>query len=384
VQEAVEVLVDLHAGAQKVLVVGPPRGGDERGIGDVGQHQDDAHLAGGRGDERLEQGGVGHEVGRGEDDLLARRVDGGEDGLVDRLRRRARARGEQLHGRGRGFLVGDRLGQKRLARGDVLIAVELPVAEEGDGEFLSGRTDDSHGGVDPPTGLLPARGPVADIDDVLTAAVGDAAVEDGDLAVVAEVEPSEDHAPEVGRERLHDLDARGPHPSAELVPKEIAAPSAVHEEAYGDAPSDGVGKGGCDDGSGAIGIVDVVAEVDVLLCDFDVRLEGLEHRDVVAKERQGIAAERGKAGDGGPEAGDGLEFIGNVLRREAPLRKGVVGALFESLREHLVLPGPACAEAHLPDQEVEEQAGDGKDEDDREPSEGGGDRPATEDHVHGE
>ena len=110
VQQAQRVFVDLHAGLQQGRVGAVARGADQLGVVARGQHQHGAHAAPGRRAQGAQQRLVGHEVRRGDDQLMPRRVQRGDEHVGHGVAGRGRPGAKHLRhhagrehlGRGRG------------------------------------------------------------------------------------------------------------------------------------------------------------------------------------------------------------------------------------------------------------------------------------------
>ena len=175
-----------------------PGQADEFGVDAGGHDQDDLDAAHGGRDQRGHHRFFGDEVGGGEDDFLAGRVDGFDQDGFDGLDFVHGSGGKDLDGGGAGsFLHFDASGGAQAF--EAIARFERPVFQEGDGEGFDGGALDADHGIDPfaDGGVLLE---VAGIDQVHAAGVGDFAVDDDDLAVQPQVEADEQGADEANGE----------------------------------------------------------------------------------------------------------------------------------------------------------------------------------------
>ena len=211
-QQSRQVFVDLHPGAQQVFIVALAgrldgeiiiaRGEDDRGV----------HPPVRRRAQRRLQGIDRNIVGCG-DDQLAPRVEH-QAGEHFRCRRRIG-----------GWPAGDDLGRKaRLWRRkrfrqdmpDILSAFGHPVGGEQVLVLAHHRPGKADRGIDP--GRIFCLHQKLRVGTVLAAAIGDAVVDDRDLAVIAQIDPPRDHP----KQRIADLQGaaklgpRLPHPRPKI------------------------------------------------------------------------------------------------------------------------------------------------------------------------
>ena len=109
------------------------------------------------------------------------------------------------------------------------------------------------------------------IDDVLAAGVGDGAVDDGEFAVIADIESCQATAKGSSGEHGDGLDAGGVELGGEAGAfEEAGGAGGIGEEAAGDASFLGAEEGLGDAVAGVIGGEDVKEKVDVFLGGVDV------------------------------------------------------------------------------------------------------------------
>jgi RNA polymerase primary sigma factor len=109
VQQAQRVLEEAYAAPQQVRVGAAAGGRDERGVVARGHDEGRLHAAARRGAHGPEQRLVGHEVGRGDDQLALGRIQGADEGVGHRVAGRGRPGAEHL----RDHAVGVPLGLRR-------------------------------------------------------------------------------------------------------------------------------------------------------------------------------------------------------------------------------------------------------------------------------
>ena len=235
-----------------------------------------------RGQKRL----VGNEVGARDGHPLGGVLDEGQDHPQVRLSGISGARGHQLHGidngvgparlRGRSAdgsrfpeHLRDRHGPTGLRQNAVevehLAGLEVPVHLEDRLGLDDDVPGDLHAQVRPSaSGPNIGAQPVARVDDVVGADEGPLAVDDEELAVVAQVGAAE--APLVRQQRHHEspLNARGGEATAQPPPAGVLArPQMIHQQAHGHAAGDGPLQRGVEDVGDRIPGLDVELDVDV-------------------------------------------------------------------------------------------------------------------------
>ena len=210
VEQPVLELVDGDARLQELRVVAAARRRHQRRVVAGGNDQRHGDAAQRRGAQGGQGGLVRHEVRRGQYQLFARRVERHLDHLQHRLVTAGGAGADDLDGVTAWSLPrtdGEQVGE-------YLVGVEVPVLGEEHLQVAHRRALDSNHDVNPRR-ILRLDGECG-VGDVLASGVADHAVEDGDLAVVAEIDSRQQHPEEVRRQRCHDPDAAGDQSTAQI------------------------------------------------------------------------------------------------------------------------------------------------------------------------
>ncbi|KFB70353.1 MAG: hypothetical protein AW09_004528 [Candidatus Accumulibacter phosphatis] len=191
---------DDDADCQQVVVISVAGVTHEQGIDLLRNDQDDADAANRRRAKGDEQRLAGNKVGRSQDDLAPGCVDCREQQRLDVAGRSLRPGRKDLHL----AIAGER--QRRcLRRREIAAGLQEGQRQRHRFECPGGRALDPDHGIDPfaDAGVLLEK---SWIGDVHAASVGEAAVDDGNLAVIAQVETDEQHTQGIDRQDFDDLD----------------------------------------------------------------------------------------------------------------------------------------------------------------------------------
>ena len=185
VQQATHVLVDLDPRGEQVRVVTAAGRSDEPRVVPGGKDDRRVHSPVSGRAQRIVQGLVGHVVGGGGDDLAPRREHQGFEHFGHGRKAHRRARADHLRGHPSRNGQGQRLAQELV---EVLIHVRHPVAREQELVLACDGALEAHHGVHPWCVLRLHK--KLWIGTILAAAVRDPIVDNHDLAMVAEIDPT--------------------------------------------------------------------------------------------------------------------------------------------------------------------------------------------------
>ena len=234
-------------------------------------------------------------------------------------------------------------------RGDLLFGGRRPVAQE---RRLKAR---GAAALDPEVGVAPCAPPgAADVavGDVHAAEEAHAAVDDGDLAVVAVIDLAGEERELDVQEREH-LDSFAAHP-LEKVLFHAAAPHVVVEDAHLDPLPGFRDQRVAQAAARCVVAEDVILDVDVVLCAGDFGQQGLHLRPPVGVGGDPAAVERDRVARVGQQGGQRAVRFGQV---------GTVGVLgfFELHGDALARPArdDALFGEVLAEEKIEDQPHDG-------------------------
>jgi hypothetical protein len=224
---------------------------------------------------------------------------------------------------------------------------------------------------------------------VVRAAVGDAIVDDHDLAVVAHVDPALERAGEQESDRQRDgeEDAGLGHGVPVLGADHSAAAEVVGHRPAGHAALGGALQGVDDLETVMVGEPDVEADVDVVAGGVDVGDDVVDDIVGVAEEPAAIAADRREARDRLTDADERL-VTGRHVGLGLALVPPDLGVGGQPGHRPLEAGDAAAADVGLAEEHVGEHADDRGHDDDHHPSEAGGrlavraqQRAADEEHL---
>ncbi len=368
-QEGGAVLVDLHAAVQQVVVIGAP-GVEHHGmIRMPGQEQAHVHTAKGSRLQGHAHGLVRDEVRRGEEDPLLGHGNGGEEDALDRLGGCVRSGGDDLH-----HVLAHRLLLRVPTLADhVAAGGEEPVLGEHLLEVLHRRPADGQVCVPPGGDLLAAAGRVI-VGDVHAAREGQAAVDDSDLAVVAQVQVPVT-AEAAHRQELGVLPAgrpQGPHEAVQAVGAHPVGEQPHHHALLGllhQQVAEAL--------AGAVILEDVVQHVHMVGGPLDGGLQltvGLLGLD----QQLHLVAAGGRAAPHAVAQQHKLPLrrLGQLGGRLGYLQVGQLLLLLIQVRVKLGVAGVAAADlavqAAATNQKVEQDPHVGQEHDEEDPGQGGG------------
>ena len=235
-----------------------------------------------------------------------------------------------------------------------LRGVEHPVDDEDHLQLADRRALEPDHAVDP-RGVLRLRGE-GGVGDVLAAGEADDAVDDEDLAVVAQIDPREHHAHEIDRQRRDHLHAALPKVAAGGAAQESLRAHRVDEHAARDAPGRRPCEGVRHAATGRVVEPDVEEPVGVVLRRVDRgdhRADGVlglaEEFDAVAAADEAVRHRLGEPREL-PRRFIELRRIGRRVRVAMDRR------LVDAGEDLAVATDAAAAEAGLADGEVEDRA----------------------------
>ena len=260
----------------------------------MGDDQGDLDPAASGGRQRGQRAFVRDEVGRRQDDLLPRQVDGCLQDLDQRVVDRVRT--------GPHHLDGDAV----LARGrdaqqirEALVRVEVPILDEQLLEVGDRGTLEAQHRVDPRRVL--GFGREGRVRQVLGAGVADVVIDHRDLAVVAQVHACGEQGQERRLERGDDLGAGFTQGSGQARFQERARAQRVDQDAASDAPFGGAQHGFGHALAGVVRQPDVEQQVDVVRGAVDVLDQSLDGLAGVGEQVDLVARTRVRLTDGVPE-----------------------------------------------------------------------------------
>lgn len=298
---------------------------------------------------------------------------------MDRVRRNARPGGGGLDD-------GPRRDQSEIRHvpPDVVDAswrLDLPVVQEGHAERLRPRPLDAHGSVDPRPEAGAARVAEGVVREVVAAGVGDPPVDLDDLAVVAHIQPFEEGAHGVHRQRAHDLDARRAKQRAPRRAQERLAAHRVEQHPALDPSARGALDGVGDLQRAPVRLPDVEQQVGVVGGRVEVGDDRVEERVGVVQQRDAIAGERRQAG---VRRGQAAQRLVGVARRGPVLRALTPepgGPLLDVAPGVEVTPRALRAHTRLADEQVHDRADHRREEQQHQPRQRDRDGPAAHHHA---
>ena len=157
----------------------------------------------------MQQVVAGYEVGRGHDQMLFRRVGGGEQRLMDQIFRKARPGGDRVDGMPTGLFKRHDIDVRRRWQ-NTLSGLDLPVTGVDDAHRGRNRAFHARHQVNPlpdPRVLLK----VAGIDQIHAAGVGDIVIDHYHFTMLAQVHPAQKHTHQIDLESLDHFNAGVTH-----------------------------------------------------------------------------------------------------------------------------------------------------------------------------